>query len=189
VRVFPVKDDIPTDRWPMVTTALIVAYVVAAILTGDVGVLHLLVNCLFLWLFGPSVEDAMGRVRFLAFFVAGGLIATGVELGLDMDAGVLVVGTTGAISAVIGGYLRLYPWGKILTIVFLLFFFTIIEIPIAILIGAWIALQVVFGVVDPGDVDAALVGGLVFGLAVAPLVAPHVKTRDGLLRRGTAALS
>jgi membrane associated rhomboid family serine protease len=187
--VFPVKDDIPTDRWPLITTALIVAFVVAAIVTGDVGVLHLLADVLFLWLFGPSVEDAMGRVRYPAFFLAGGLVATGIELVFDMDAGVLVVGVTGAISAVIGAYLRLYPWGKILALVTLVFFFTIIEIPIVLFVGAWIVVQVVFGLVDPGDVDAAVVGGLVFGLATAPLVATRVKTRDGLLQRGTAALS
>lgn len=189
MRVFPVKDDIPTDRWPLATIALILAGAVAAILTGDIGVLHLAVNVLFLWLFGPSVEDAMGRVRFVAFFVVAGAIATGLELALGLDAGVLAVGSTGAVSAVIAAYLRLYPWGKILTIVFLLFFFTVIEVPAAILVGVWIALQVVFGVVDPGDVDVALVAGFAFGLATAGLVATRVKTRDGLRGRGSAALS
>jgi membrane associated rhomboid family serine protease len=189
VRVFPVKDDIPTDRWPLITLALIAADVIVSIVTGDIGVLHLLLNLLFLWLFGPSVEDAMGRIRFLAFFAAGGLIATGLELVIDDDATLLVVGTTGAISAVIGAYVRLYPWGRILAVVFLVAFFTIVEVPPLILVALWVALQVVFGLVDPGDVDVALVSGLAFGLAVAGVVATRIKTQDGLLQRGTAALS
>jgi membrane associated rhomboid family serine protease len=187
--VFPVKDDIPTDRWPLATIALMIAGAVAAILFGEIGVLHLLVNLLFLWLFGPSVEDAMGRLRFLAFFAAGGLVALGLELALGLDAGVLAVGSTGAVSAVIGAYLRLYPWGKILALVLIVLFGTIVEIPIAIFIGLWIALQVVFGIVDPGDVDIALIAGFAFGLAGARLAATRVKTRESLLHRSTAALS
>jgi membrane associated rhomboid family serine protease len=187
--VFPVKDDIPTDRWPLITVALIAANVIVAVVTGDIGVLHLLVNLLFLWLFGPSVEDAMGRVRFLAFLIAGGALATGIELAVDDDATLLVVATTGAISAAVGAYVRLYPWGKILTVVFLILFFTIIEIPSLVLVAAWVVLQVVFGIVDPGDVDVAVAVGLAFGAACSGFVATRVKTQAGLLQRGNAALS
>jgi membrane associated rhomboid family serine protease len=215
--VFPVKDDIPTDRWPLVTTALILANVIVYLVAGAAtagdggvvpsdpsvgaafgslflhdGLLHLLGNVLFLWLFGPSVEDAMGRVRYVLFYVVGGLVAVGAQIALDPDSTVPLIGASGAISAVMGAYLRLYPWGKILTVVFLLFFFTIIEIPAVFVLVAWIVLQVALGIGGVGGSDVAYgahVGGFVFGVAVAGFVATRVKTRDGLLRRGTAALS
>ncbi|MCW3006843.1 MAG: rhomboid family intrarane serine protease, partial [Solirubrobacterales bacterium] len=100
--MFPVKDDIPTDRWPLVTIALILANVIVYLVAGAAtagdggvvpsdpsvgaafgsmflhdGLLHLLGNVLLLWLFGPSVEDAMGRVRYVLFYVVGGLVAVG----------------------------------------------------------------------------------------------------------------
>lgn len=210
--MFPVKDDIPTDRQPLVTIALIVANVIVFVITGAAngddgglvpahpaigaafgsmflhgGVLHLAVNMLFLWLFGPSVEDAMGRVRFILFYFVGGLVAAGLQIAIDPHSTVPLIGASGAISAVMGAYLRLYPWGKILALVMLPFFATIIEMPAVFLLVAWIGLQVVLGFADPGDVAyGAHIAGFAFGLAVAGFVAIRVKTRDGLLRRGDA---
>jgi membrane associated rhomboid family serine protease len=212
--VFPVKDDIPTDRVPLITLALIVANVVVFLVVGGssgdhgalipadptvgdafasmflhTGLLHLAGNVLFLWLFGPSVEDALGRPRFIAFYLVGGLVAAGAQIAVDPHSTVPLVGASGAISAVMGGYLRLYPWGRVLTVVFLLLFFTVIEIPAAFMLVAWIALQVVLGIVDPGDVAyAAHVAGFAFGLVIAGFVATRVKTPESLLRRSSAAL-
>jgi membrane associated rhomboid family serine protease len=212
--VFPVKDDIPTDRVPLITLGLIVANLVVFLVTGattvydgglvpadptvgaafgsmflHTGLLHLAGNLLFLWLFGPSVEDSMGRVRFILFYLVGGLVASGAQFAIDPHSTVPLVGASGAISVVMGAYLRLYPWGKVLTLVFLIFFFTIIEIPAAFLLVAWIGLQIVLGIVDPGDIAyGAHIAGFAFGFAVAGFVATRVKTRDGLLQRGRAAL-
>jgi membrane associated rhomboid family serine protease len=212
--VFPVKDDIPTDRVPLVTLALIVANLVAFALTGSdagadsglmpahpgvvdaftsmflhAGLLHLAGNMLFLWLFGPSVEDALGRTRFLAFYVVGGLLASGAQVAIDAGSTVPLVGASGAISAVMGAYLRLYPWGRILTVVIFVLSSTIVAIPAGILLVAWFGLQVALGIADPGDVAyAAHLGGFLFGLAVAGFVATNVKTRNGLLRRTPATL-
>ncbi len=214
-RVFPVKDDIPTDRVPVVTLALIFANALVYLLAGDGAVrdgglvpadptvgdvfssmflhaslLHVVGNMLFLWWFGPSVEDALGRVRFLAFYLVGGLVATGVQVAIDPGSTVPLVGASGAIAAVMGAYLRLYPWGRILTLVFLLLFFTIVAIPVWVMLAAWVALQVVLGITDPGDVAyAAHLGGFAFGLLVARLIATRVKTPEGLLRRSRTALS
>jgi membrane associated rhomboid family serine protease len=210
--VFPVKDDIPTDRLPLVTLALIAANVVVFLILGDAalrhglvpsdptvatalsamflhaGLLHLLGNLLFLWLFGPTVEDAMGPIRFLALYVAAGVVASLAQIAVDPSSTVPLVGASGAISAVMGAYLRLYPWGRMLTVVFCVLFFTVIEIPIWVMLTIWCVLQVVLGVLDPGDVAyAAHLAGFAFGIVVARLLARRVKTPDSLLRRGRTA--
>jgi membrane associated rhomboid family serine protease len=186
--VLPVKDDIPTDRPPVVTVALIAANVLVFSLFVHAGVLHVVANVLFLWLFGPSVEDAMGRGRFLAFFLAGGVVAAFAQAAADPSATVVLAGASGAISAVVGGYLRLYPWAHILTLVFFVLFFTIVEIPVAVMLVVWIALQGLFGALDPGaGAYAAHLAGVAFGVLAVPLLATSVKTPAALLRRGRAA--
>ena len=187
--MFPVKDDIPTDRVPIVTMALIAANVVV-LLIADAGLLLTLVNAGFLWLFGPSVEDALGRARFVAFVGASGLIAAGIQLVVDPDASAVVAGSCGAIAAMIGAYLRLYPWAHMQAIVLAPFFFTIVAIPVMAMIGGWVVVQVGLALLDPADVPyGALAAGVAIGLLAARRVATNVKTPDGLLRRGRAVLS
>ncbi|UGS33926.1 rhomboid family intramembrane serine protease [Capillimicrobium parvum] len=211
--MFPVKDDIPTDRPPLVTYALLLANVVVFLAVGGdavarhglvpadptvrdalssmflhTGLLHLVGNLLFLWWFGPNVEDALGRGRFLAFYVVGGLVAAGAQVAIDPSSTAPLVGASGAIAAVMGAYLRLYPWARVLTLVCCLFFFTVIAIPVTVLLAGWIALQVGFALLDPGSVAyAAHLAGFAFGLLTAGFVATHVKTPESLLRRGRAA--
>jgi len=211
--VFPVKDDIPTERPPLLTYALLLANVVVFFAAGGdavsrhglvpsdpsvgdaltsmflhTGLLHLVGNLLFLWWFGPNVEDALGRVRFLAFYVAGGLVAAAAQVAIDPSSTVPLVGASGAIAAVMGAYLRLYPWAHVLTVILLPFFSTIVAIPAAALLVAWIALQVALALLDPGSVAyAAHLAGFGFGLLTARLLATRVKTPESLLRRGRAA--
>jgi membrane associated rhomboid family serine protease len=208
-----VKDDIPNDRVPVVTLALIVANLVVFLLVDHAAVarhglvphdptvatafssmflhtgwLHLIGNLVFLWLFGPNVEDALGRVRFLAFYLVGGLIASAAQIAVDPSSTVPLVGASGAISVLMGAYLRLYPWARVLTVVFCILFFTIVEIPVAAMLVLWFALQVVLGLLDPGDVAyVAHLAGFAFGLLTARWLATHVKTPESLLRRGRAA--
>jgi membrane associated rhomboid family serine protease len=205
-----VKDDIPTDRVPVLTLALIVANLVVFLLVDDgavarhglvpddptvataftsmflhAGWLHLLGNMLFLWLFGPNVEDSLGRVRFLAFYLVGGLIASAAQIAVDPSSTVPLVGASGAISALMGAYLRLYPWARVLTVVFCILFFTIVEIPVILMLVIWFGLQVVLGLLDPGDVAyVAHLAGFAFGLLTARWVATRVKTPESMLRRG-----
>lgn len=207
------KDDIPNDRVPVVTLALIVANLVVFLLVDHAAVarhglvphdptvatafssmflhtgwLHLIGNLVFLWLFGPNVEDALGRVRFLAFYLVGGLIASAAQIAVDPSSTVPLVGASGAISVLMGAYLRLYPWARVLTVVFCILFFTIVEIPVAAMLVLWFALQVVLGLLDPGDVAyVAHLAGFAFGLLTARWLATHVKTPESLLRRGRAA--
>ena len=137
------------------------------------GILHLLGNMLFLWIFGTNVEDAMSRLRYVAFYLLGGLTAVGLQIAMDPGSTVPTVGASGAIAAVLGGYILLYPRARIVTVVFVILFFTLIELPAWVLLGFWFAEQAVFAAVQVaqptggsggGVAYAAHVGGFVFGL-------------------------
>ncbi len=216
--MFPLKDNIPTDRVPILTVLLIAANVfvyfflqdggiahgpsnasvldygaipgevtqerpdqgpIAAYLTLVTsmflhgGILHLAGNMLFLWIFGTNVEDAMSRLRFVLFYVLGGLCAVGLQIAMDPGSTVPTVGASGAIAGVLGGYIVLYPRARVVTLVFVIFLFTLIELPAWVLLGFWFLQQALFAaaqVAQPtgggggGVAYAAHVGGFVFGL-------------------------
>lgn len=228
--MFPLKDNIPTERFPLVTLLLIAANVVVYLfvqqggweitsptsgtwslggeaaypcdLTGQCpagepppghvgpwasvltsmfmhgGLLHLGGNMLFLWIFGNNVEDAMGRVVFLLFYLAGGVAAIGLQTAIDPSAAIPTVGASGAIAAVLGAYLLLYPRARVITVIFIVIFFTLIEIPAVLVLGFWFVQQVIFGALDytsggegGGVAFFAHIGGFLFGLAVVRLLA------------------
>jgi membrane associated rhomboid family serine protease len=136
---------------------------------------HILGNMLFLWIFGNNVEDALGRVRFLVFYLAGGVAATVVQsfvtvvYGTARDADVPNLGASGAIAAVLGAYFLLVPRARVLTFVLPFFFF---EIPAVIFLGLWFLFQLVAGgysFVQPesggGVAFFAHLGGFAFGVA------------------------
>jgi membrane associated rhomboid family serine protease len=137
------------------------------------GWVHLLGNMLFLWIFGNNVEDAMGRLRFLAFYILGGLAATGLQtivtLHVAGPAGESVpqVGASGAIAAVLGAYIVLLPTASVLTFVF----FFVFPVPAVLFLGLWFAMQVYFGGLGlshptggQGVAFFAHVGGFLFGV-------------------------
>jgi membrane associated rhomboid family serine protease len=138
---------------------------------------HILGNMLFLAIFGKNVEDAFGRLRYLAFYVAGGFAATMTQtavtllFGSDASARVPNLGASGAIAAVLGAFIVLYPWARIRTLVFVFF----VEIPAWLYLGAWFLYQLVegnFGLVSAsanggGVAFFAHVGGFLFGVVVA----------------------
>jgi membrane associated rhomboid family serine protease len=232
--VFPLKDNIPTTTFPIVTIALIVINVLAyfrwqkggildgpsnanvidygwipyeikhpgqqcvavqdqqAIGCGDVpgqpsvwvtaltsmfmhgSVIHLAGNMLFLWIFGNNVEDAMGRIKFVVFYLLGGIAALAGQTLIASGSGNVVplVGASGAIAAVLGGYILLYPRARVLTVIFIIFFFTLIELPAMVVLGIWFLEQIAFGaagLTDPagdggGVAYFAHIGGFAFGL-------------------------
>ena len=140
---------------------------------------HLLGNMLFLWIFGNNVEDALGRVRFLLFYLLGGLAATAAQTfvtlsyATDADAAIPNVGASGAISAVLGGYLVLLPTAKVLTLII----FILREIPAAFFLLVWFGFQLLDGsaaIAHPeqggGVAFFAHVGGFVFGVATVKLL-------------------
>jgi membrane associated rhomboid family serine protease len=136
------------------------------------GWLHIAGNMLFLWVFGNNVEDRLGRLGFVVFYVLGGLAATGLQLAFDPTSAVPNVGASGAIAAILGSYLVLFPRARIHTLVFF-FFITFLELPaVAVLVG-WFVLQLFSGVGEMGrELGSggvaywAHVGGFVFGYAV-----------------------
>jgi membrane associated rhomboid family serine protease len=143
------------------------------------GLLHIGGNMLFLWIFGNNVEDAMGRVRFVLFYLLGGLAAIALQTAVDVDAAVPSLGASGAVAGVLGGYLLLYPRAKVLTLVFLVVFFAFIELPAIAFLFIWFAQQAVFGLADLTDPTGegggvayfAHIGGFLFGLLAIKLFA------------------
>jgi membrane associated rhomboid family serine protease len=138
---------------------------------------------LFLWIFGNNVEDSMGPARFLLFYVAGGLAALALQVAVEPNSMAPTVGASGAIAAVLGGYVVLYPRARVLTLVLIILFFTVIELPAMAMLGLWFAEQAVFGAVgltDPtggggGVAYFAHVGGFAFGLLAIRALATRRK--------------
>lgn len=166
--MLPVKDTIPTDRLPVVTLALIAAGVVAGFaLHPHVGSVYLAGELLVLWWFGVSVEDATSRPRFLVFCLLGGGCAIGLQAALDPGASAPATGAAGAVAGVVGGYLVLYPRARVVSIAFVPFAFTLVELPAWVLAGAWLLLQAAFAATSSGNGGVAYLaqaGGLAFGL-------------------------
>jgi membrane associated rhomboid family serine protease len=218
--VFPLKDNVPTRSFPLVTVGLIVANfavwifyqlpnldhsvvelayqpceVVSSCPPGTaVGEswevtaitsmfmhgswLHIIGNMLFLWIFGNNVEDAMGKLRFLVFYLLAGLAATALQTavtlaaGSDMAAAVPNLGASGAVSGVLGAYLVLLPTARVLTILF----YFIVEVRAYLFLGFWFLFQLWqggFSLVQPdaggGVAFFAHIGGFVFGAATVRL--------------------
>jgi membrane associated rhomboid family serine protease len=258
--VIPLKDNIPTDRFPLVTVALIVINVIVYLisirhggnlftgpsestavhysaipyelthygrhcdlaitndpLTGSAissvacegqpgvsghaaaplptwatafasmfmhgSIFHIGFNMLFLWIFGNNVEDAVGRLRFLIFYLVGGLVALTFQVVVDPNSTVPTLGASGAIAAVLGGYIVLYPRARVLTLVIIVFFFTVIELPAYVMLLVWFALNALLPAVGQiGQVGSgggvayfAHLGGFVFGLLVIRAIAQRRK--------------
>jgi membrane associated rhomboid family serine protease len=254
--VFPLKDNIPTERFPVVTVALIALNVIAyfffqhgtislgdpsndpayfqnlwdyayiphelthgdqcvaqgstQIACGDFhglpptwqtvftamfmhgGLFHLGGNMLFLWIFGNNVEDSMGPVKFVAFYLLGGLAATAGQTLVDPNSAVPNIGASGAVAAVLGGYLLLFPRARVITVVFIIFFFTILELPALVFLVVWFAQQALFGylgLINPGENGGGVayfahIGGFAFGLAAIKLFASDRRRRRQIERVG-----
>ncbi len=259
--MFPLRDNIPTERFPLVTVAIIVLNVVAylfwqkgGLTLGDPssphylqnlsdygaipyelthpgkhcelvpsgqllceggpgvggtaaaqpstwitpftamfmhgGLLHLGGNMLFLWIFGNNVEDSMGPVKFVVFYLLGGLAALAGQVLVGPNAAVPTLGASGAIAAVLGGYLVLFPRARVLTVVFIVFFFTILELPALFFLVIWFAQQALFGYFDliqptgggGGVAYFAHIGGFVLGLALVKAFADEARRRRQLER-------
>ena len=136
------------------------------------GWLHMAGNMLFLWIFGNNVEDRLGRVVFVLLYLLGGLAAAGLQLVFDPGSAVPNVGASGAIAAILGAYLVLFPRARIHTLL-IFFFITWVELPAVVVLVGWFVLQLFSGVGEIGSEAMgggvaywAHVGGFVFGMAV-----------------------
>jgi membrane associated rhomboid family serine protease len=153
------------------------------------GWFHLIGNMLFLWIFGNNVEDGMGRIRFLAFYLLGGLAATALQTVItltfasDVEAAIPNLGASGAVSAVLGAYFVLLPHASVVTAIFLIIIF-IREFPARLFLGFWFLLQLWsggFSLVYPqaggGVAFFAHIGGFVFGVLAVRLFATRRPVR------------
>jgi Uncharacterized membrane protein (homolog of Drosophila rhomboid) len=143
------------------------------------GLLHLAGNMLFLWIFGNNIEDSMGRIRFLLFYLLGGLVALLAQTAADPASPVPTVGASGAVAAVLGGYALLYPRARVVTFVIIILFFTIVELPALLVLGGRFLLQVLNATAEQvgqgGVAYYAHIGGFVFGLLLIKLFANRYK--------------
>jgi membrane associated rhomboid family serine protease len=145
------------------------------------SLLHIGGNMLFLWIFGNNIEDSMGRPRFVAFYLLGGLAATAAQVAVDPGSTTPTLGASGAIAAVLGGYALLYPRARVLTLIFIVIFVTVIELPALLVLGLWFLLQLADASSQPlhgggGVAYFAHIGGFLFGLLLIRLFAN--KQRD-----------
>ena len=150
--MFPFKDNIPTDRPPLVTLLLIAANVVVYVISPhnirplpaiflQASILQLVGNMLFLWIFGNTIEDAMGSLKFLVFYLAAGAIAVAIQ---EVVSSTTALGAGGAIAAVLGGYTIIHHRGRVITLVLIPLLFTVAETPAGIILGLWFVMQAAF---------------------------------------------
>lgn len=149
------------------------------------GWLHLILNMWTLWLFGPAIEDRLGHGRYLLFYLACGVLASVTHAAFNPTSAIPALGASGAIAGVIGCYLRLFPYSRVIVLVPILFLPLFFELYAFVFAGIWIAIQVLQGVADlfsPPDMGGvawwAHIGGFVAGLLFAGLMsAPRSRYR------------
>jgi membrane associated rhomboid family serine protease len=139
------------------------------------GWMHIIGNMIYLWAFGPEIEDAMGSFRFLFFYLAGGLFSMMAQVVVDPSSSIPVLGASGAIASVMGAFIVTFPRDRIRTFLFFFIFFRITYIPAALLIGFWFVMQVLnFGTVTEvrtgGVAYLAHIAGFLFGAVFARLL-------------------
>ena len=163
----------PLPAWETVFTGMF----------SHASILHIAGNMIFLWIFGDNVENAIGPVRYVAFYLAGGIAALALQVAVSPDSTAPTLGASGAIAAVLGGYIVLFPRARILTLVFIVLIVTVVELPTWVMLGVWFAEQAVFGaagLTDPaggggGVAYFAHVGGFIFGLLSIRLLAKRAR--------------
>ncbi len=150
---------VPADASPS-------SFVTSMFLHG--GPMHLIGNMLFLWVFGDNLEDQMGHTGFLAFYLMSGLLAAAAQFVTDPTSTIPMVGASGAIAGVMGGYLLLFPRARVDILIILIIIFRIIPVPAYIVLGAWFGLQLLQGSMTPTDMGGvaywAHAGGFAAGL-------------------------
>lgn len=170
------------NRWSLVPANIVAGHAWITILTAmfmHASWSHIIGNMIFLWAFGPEIEDAMNPVRYAIFYLLGGLAAMGAQVAVDPHSTVPNLGASGAIAAVMGVFLVTYPRDKIKSVLFIGWFGRITMIPAFLLIGVWFLIQLVsFGVItntpttggaSGGVAYMAHIGGVAFGALLGRL--------------------
>jgi membrane associated rhomboid family serine protease len=213
--MLPLRDFIPTRRFPVLTVGLIVvniitfayellaeadgtleqtfytmgvvpfnvthnfgpavalSFITAMFLHG--GFMHIAGNMLYLWIFGNNVEDTMGRLRFLVFYLISGVIASAAQVFASPNSRLPSIGASGAIAGVLGAYTVLFPNARIQTLVFMGYFARMVQLPALLVLGFWFVLQLFNGLLAFGGAQMggvawfAHIGGFVAGLLLVRL--------------------
>jgi membrane associated rhomboid family serine protease len=131
------------------------------------GWMHLIGNMWFLWIFGNNIEEAMGRLRFFLFYLICGLLASTTHILFNTGSTLPMIGASGAVAGVLGAYLLLYPRARVLTFVFLFFFFRLIYIPAGFMLGYWFLIQIL----NTSAAGARAAGGVAFWAHVGGFIA------------------
>jgi len=136
--------------------------------------MHLIGNMWFLWVFGNNIEDSMGHIRFVIFYLLCGALASAAHILTDPTSAVPTVGASGAISGVMGAYLLLYPKVRVHTLIFLVFYIRVLLLPAWVLLAQWFVIQLVSGAGTLGAEGGGVafwahIGGFVAGLALIKL--------------------
>jgi membrane associated rhomboid family serine protease len=145
------------------------------------GWLHLGGNMLYLWVFGDNVEDKVGHLRFLVFYLLCGLIAGAAHVFIDPTSDIPTVGASGAVSGILGAYLLMFPRARVLTLIPIFVFLQVAELPALVVLGLWFVLQFFNGMVSLGYETAGMggvawwahIGGFVAGLLLVQLFRKH----------------
>lgn len=142
------------------------------------GWLHIGSNLIFLWIFGDNIEDTLGRGRYLALYLASGLVGGLTHTLIELESTIPTIGASGAIAGVLGAYALRFPRARVLTLVPILFLITFVEVPALVLLGLWFVLQVYQGL-GPATMVAswAHAGGFVAGVFLMWRLAPSRRSR------------
>ena len=151
------------------------------------GWLHIIFNMLFLWIFGDNIEDRLGRLRFVLFYLTCGIGGAYAQLYLNPESTVPMVGASGAIAGVMGGYLFLFPKARVLALVPVFYFIHVVELPAFLFLGFWFLLQFVTGTVTAlsgtgkagGTAWWAHIGGFAAGLVLVKILERGGADKDG----------
>ena len=168
---------LPPDRG-----AILLSLVTCMFLHG--GWMHLIMNMWFLWLFGNNVEDRLGHVVFLGFYLLGGLLASAVHWLINFDSLAPVIGASGAVAAVLGAYAITWPWARVHTLVFIVIFITIVDVPAVFVLGLWFLLQLLeaqeqLSLHTSGGVAFwAHIGGFLAGLVLMPVLSSLLRVDE-----------
>ncbi|HEX5145835.1 MAG TPA: rhomboid family intramembrane serine protease [Conexibacter sp.] len=171
--MIPVKDDIPTERVPLVTLLLIAADLLACVFLVHGETLRLLADAPFLWWFGVSVEDATSRPRYALLLLLGAAAGVGVQAALDSGAALAPAGAGGATAAAIAAHLTLHRRARIVSLVVVPLLFQLVRLPTWVLAAAWLALQLAFALTLDGGWPgfAAQAAGFAIGLLAIRVLA------------------
>ena len=136
------------------------------------GLLHLGSNMLFLWIFGNNIEDRLGHLRFIVFYLLCGIVAAYSHALAEQSSMVPMIGASGAVSGILGAYMVLFPRAKVHTLIFLGIFIQVVKLPAIFVIGLWIVIQFLNGILSKGVAGQsgvawfAHIGGFLFGVII-----------------------